>query len=630
MGWAKDFLAAFKMGYDLVGSSSDAEYKKLRNQVLKDKIAKDKDPVRRKLENAVLARRAAGPQARPLDPVTAAHRKEVTRAIKIQNDAAGTPAAAPPSAIDKVRPLPTDLGGSKRMVNQQDVEDDAEADAADEATQALPLEPELDDDITPESIEPEPAPAAPEQEYSRGGAVAHFEDGGSVEDDNDEDDVAGGVPDDDEDDYDADEAPGLAARSMGGGAIPSSPDAPAAAAPAAKGQELANPELTFSFYAAHKAGLDGLRYAAKATGVNQDDKEAIPTDVSDARRTASHRAYLARPGAASQHDMDAIRNKIDPNNRLSESMRNMAALAHVNGYELSRGNPEGAAKASAAIMMFYGQRADTYKALVKAAAEGGKVDDVIKYALKFHANVPDGMELGLVKKPDGNIAYSFTDEKTGKVVERAIVAPDKLIEFASSGMMNMENLMAQASGRRAAGGGGAKAEKPAKSTVRKPAERDTEAFDTEIARTGKDGKPLYTIPEQISGDIKHVASQLHSENDIPVATALQIAGGIGSNAEGFTIDMEKGAIVTPEGRRVRLSQDGIDNVIAMRAVAKRGKAASDAKAVVDQKKTAELDAARQRTEAHEAQLPERADAAALQRVKEENAARRERQAVPIE
>jgi hypothetical protein len=502
----KDFIAAMSAGEKMVSNFGDREYKRLRQQLLKTQVDKASDPQRQKLEKDILARRAAGPQARPILPVQAEYMKENTRRLKLQNDAASAPAAANPMVSD-----------------------------------------------APSFSQPETTEIDPELNYAGGGAVEkrqaipvrHYEDGGAVD--------AAVDPEDESQDDDLDDGPG------------------------------------FSYEASHDAAREGIQYAMKATGADGGGEAgAIPTDSSSAKRGGATRsAYLGRAGASTQDEMDAIRSKIDPQGKMTESQRNMAALSHVYMYNLKNNNPEGAKRASASMMQYYGHMADRYQALAKVAAESGNVDATVQNLLRAHANIPDGMDLRVVKRGDGSIAYTYQDEKTGKSYEKGILSPDQIVSFATKGLVSMEQMVAQAAGTRAGGKGGAKgAPKGEKApAVRKLDERDSASS----AIDGVIGDKYKLDPDMAPG-VKHLAGQIISGNDIPPEDAMDIVGELSRVGEEPTFKMTRSedgsAKVEIGGRSINLSRDAFGNLAALRGKAQVKYNEANKKKASDEEQTA--------------------------------------------
>jgi hypothetical protein len=410
--------------------------------------------------------------------------------------------------------------------------------------------------------------------YANGGAVMRYDDGGAVEDDEDfADDTA---PEDDGDDEEI-------------GAIPSSPTAQAPApAPAGKGPG-------FSYDAAHDAAREGVLGAMSATGADQDDEPAgaIPTDVSAQRRPrGSQSAYLARAGAAQQAEMDEVRKAIDPEGRMTESQRNMAALAHVYEYNLKQNNPEGAQRAAASMMQYFGQMSGRYQSLAKVAAESGDVDGAVKNMLKAHANIPDGIDLRVVKTPKG-ISYTYMDEKTGKTYEQGVASPEEILSFATKGAQtSMEGFLAQASGRRAGTSGTGKAAAAPKAP-REPSpdklgdvEKGQELMNTAWTElvggmTTKDGKPAEIDPK-IAASVKDDAYRIfmHAENrkrGVNPRIAAMVAGNLAipdpdnPQARGFKLDTVEGGRVVQlgDGRTAFVPENEFNRLITQRGKAQQ-------------------------------------------------------------
>jgi hypothetical protein len=142
------------------------------------------------------------------------------------------------------------------------------------------------------------------------------------------------------------------------------------------------------------------------------------------------------PQVATPINMAAARKAVDPNNKLSESQRNLAALGAVYQYKLNKDDIAGAQRAAFSMIQHYRVASQQHATIVAAAVEKGDLG-AAKAALKAYANAPDGKDFKVEKLADGKFKYSFTDEKTGKRLEAGIEPPDKIaaaaIGFAQKG-----------------------------------------------------------------------------------------------------------------------------------------------------------------------------------------------------
>lgn len=289
-----------------------------------------------------------------------------------------------------------------------------------------------------------------------GGMVKKFADGGMVEDEDtdptDEDDVSAQAP------------------AIGGGATDFS-------------AQSRNRGASISKDAGHDAVVAGLKYGVTQLGVS-----GVPTALRQQRLMALSRGA----GAAPLADMNQIYKKIDPNNEMGESERNINAMSAIYQHKLKMGDAQGAQKAAFMMLQHYNIAAQRYAAIANAALQHGDVDGGVKAAMKAYANILDGRDLKITKTDKG-LQYSFTDEKTGKVVSQGIATPEELaaqtLGIATKGTYP---ILLQAAGQRApkeAVGKGTGAPKPKEAEdLRNATGSAVDAFAAKAKEAGKDIK----------------------------------------------------------------------------------------------------------------------------------------------
>src|SRR5262249_54356107 len=152
--------------------------------------------------------------------------------------------------------------------------------------------------------------------------------------------------------------------------------------------------------AAHDANIAGLKYNYTAAG----HMGAVP---------GQQRGRAVTP--MSQVDMDQVYKKIDPNNKMPEGVRNTAAMSAVWQYFMKKGNLQGAQQAAGMMLQHYKLNAQRFAAIAAVAANNGNIDAAAKAALKAYANIPDGNNLHLSKADNGQLQYSYTDEKGNQI-----------------------------------------------------------------------------------------------------------------------------------------------------------------------------------------------------------------------
>jgi hypothetical protein len=322
-----------------------------------------------------------------------------------------------------------------------------------------------------------------------------------------------------------------------------------------------------SVEAAHDATAAGLKYGVQALGA----QGGIPSPQRQQRLQAMYRGA----GAAPLADMNAIYKKIDPNNEMGESERNMSALSAVYQYKLRQGDPQGAQRAAFAMLQHYRLASQRYAAISAAAAAHGDVDGAAKAAMKAYANIPDGKDLKVQKSPDGQLSFTVTGAD-GKVVHQGIASPQQLGAAAMNvATKGFDQFLLDAAGQRAAkpaAGSGAP-----KGMKEPDKEKALSALDAEYEaqNVGPDGKPLQVGPEETRA-IKGSAFRIYQNNpNITHGEAVDIARRLMSpnknkpDEAGFTtkkLDDDQGYEVRIGKRApVRISNDDFDALATTRA-----------------------------------------------------------------
>jgi hypothetical protein len=413
MGFAqemKDFISAREAGQKMIGAASDEEYKKVKSKYTEEMTKtlqkknddEEGDKATLDLKNAQVQNTLAS---------AANHRAQAAYHGRM-GQAVDTGGVELPTRSSIV---PAETGGTGGVSAPQ-------APAA--PAQAVPV----GTGVNPPGF-PAPVDQAP-LAFKNGGSVQHFADGGAVADQPDEEDPAESAPE-------------------------PAPEAVPASAPTDEAGTSDTTDIsarsrgtpTFS----HAAAMDGVHagatYISKALGLHR------PSGVETPGRARAAQAWATGAHAASPDDMAAIQKSIDPDNKLPESSRNLAAVGAVYQFKMNKGEPEAAAKAAGQMIAYYRQASQRYAVIAAAAAQRGDLDTATHAAMKAYANVPDGQNFQVQKTPDGQLSYTITDEKTGKVTAHGLETPQKLASsamgFAASGFD--EALMA-AAGQRSAGG----------------------------------------------------------------------------------------------------------------------------------------------------------------------------------
>lgn len=163
-------------------------------------------------------------------------------------------------------------------------------------------------------------------------------------------------------------------------------------------------------------------------------------------------SYPVTAGAAPLDEVAAVKKKIDPENKMSETERSFAALWHVYSFYLDSNELDKAKRAAESLVGLYRMASNRYQAITNAAADRKDLSRAVKAILKEYANVPDGSDHLKLTNEGGRVGYSYTDVKSGKTVEKGISTPAEIMQWASTGgIRNFDSLLAHAGEQRRAG-----------------------------------------------------------------------------------------------------------------------------------------------------------------------------------
>lgn len=526
----KDFLGAAQSTYKAL---DDAQYSKLKRaymQAQTDKLNSDlNDPTIKAQRQATLEHTRAS-TAKLNDDLNDKETRDATNVYRRSAAALNTSRA----------------GYFDRLGRPQEPQEDPIA-AGIATPPARAVRPAIGGDPTPVPAQPTVGPQSnlldekPEegmessQFAATGGMVQGFADGGMVDEDdddpNDEDDVVTPAP-----------------------AIGPTDVSAQSRQPAGKG---------ISKDAAHDAVVAGLKYGAEQMGAS-----GVPTAVRQQRMGALSRGA----GAAPLADMNAIYKKIDPNNEMGESERNINAMSAVYQYKLRAGDAQGAQRAAFMMLQHYRMASQRYAAISAAAAEHGDVDGAAKAAMKAYANIPDGKDLKITKTDKG-LQYSFTDEQTGKVVAQGIASPEELASAAMGvATKGFDQFLLSAAGERHAAKGAVGAKAPRESDKKSaigaiddayeksfPAKGDQPALNPDTERTIKGN--AYRVYQSNPGITHAEALDVVKRLSLPNAKNPEETGFAAKQLEdgqGYAVKIGKNA-------PVRVSEQDFDAMASVRA-----------------------------------------------------------------
>ena len=236
--------------------------------------------------------------------------------------------------------------------------------------------------------------------YARGGLVKKFAIGGMADDDDDEEDTA---------------TPQQAIPTATSGAAPAAP-AVGPAIGGGAGYDIGARRRTPT--PLPDTGVTaGLKYLAETSGIGQGA-------IQPALRQQAIQRYARGAGGAPAVDMAQVYKKIDPDNKLPESVRNLNAINSVYNFYMATNDPAKAKSAAAQMLQYYRTASSQYAALAKAAAGDGNMDAATKMFTKSYANVPDGQDAKLWVNKDGNIGYTIKNQD-GTETHKGIMSPQQ-------------------------------------------------------------------------------------------------------------------------------------------------------------------------------------------------------------
>jgi|GEM_PF-6510034 len=204
-------------------------------------------------------------------------------------------------------------------------------------------------------------------------------------------------------------------------------------------QESGGFDLFESLGAAISAGLQGLQ---EMFGLS-DAQAAVPDPRGQNMQGAT--AMFRGAGAYSGEEMKAIRKAVDPEDKLTEGVANLAGL--MNAYESfsARGDAASAKKMAASIIQYSQQRSIALGGLALEALKDGNYSDGAKALVQAFNVIPNGQQVS-IEKGVGVVR----DMKTGETVKEIKLTPQVMIAAAgklASGEDYYKMLIDTASGK---------------------------------------------------------------------------------------------------------------------------------------------------------------------------------------
>jgi hypothetical protein len=333
----------------------------------------------------------------------------------------------------------------------------------------------------------------------------------------------------------------------------------------------------------HDATKAGYTWGANAYGLTGTGAIKSPSAAAKAK------LFAQGHGGLTDEEMNAAKKAVDPEGKLTDSQRNMAALGTVYQFWANKGEGEKASKVAFQMLQHYRNATQRYAAIAAHAAESGDMDLATKAALKAYANVPDGRDIHIEASPDNpkQLIYYYTDEK-GNEIAKGIATPQQLAASAmglASGGFDKAILSAAGAREEASGPKGAVG-KPQSATDRLaesklPDDAIAKMQEQWQAKAENKDKPL---DEGYWGDLKDAATHILQQNPKTTpreaaAAALQLVTPGKADPEKSDFKLIPGEEGQPHtvkfknGLAIKLDDGQLETVMNARAA--RVKAATD-------------------------------------------------------
>ncbi len=586
MGFAaevKDFLNAWQAGEKITASQTDREYKKVLTDAAQKKTVRDNDPDTLALQDETARARLKHLQAQTgATGASTALTNERRNALKLRQKLLQDQYNAQPTGSGL---LPPGVGGVNAgagalpLQNTMTLGDDEEPQFAGGGAVPARYSDErlarggrtLEEQQRLEAMLPENAGALPIGPAAAEGARKAredrmkrlYEDGGLVP----EEEPVLEVPEAPEED--------MSTGDMGDGPMPTD-----VSSQSRRGSlnGLISPQLVSD------ARKHGMIFGAKTFGLDQ--VGGIRTN----RQRIAAQQYAQGKGGLSDEEMAAVKKSIDPQGKLSEAQRNIAALGSVYQYQMNKGNPEGAQRIAFQMLQHYRAASQRYAAIAAHAVEQGDLDLATKAAVQAYANVPDGRDLAIFKDEDGRLNYSYTDAQTGKTIAKGIATPQQLASSAMGlAQGGFDKALIAAAGaepdNKAKKGGGALKVTDRKNLAAMADEPVTKFKDEYEARMEKE--KLQPLDPEYLGNLRDATQHIMTDN--PKATAREAFNAARSlytldkddpgksNFKVEKLDDEEGMnkIKFSSGHSIKLSDDQLEPILMQRAATLKARDAAD-------------------------------------------------------
>ena len=179
------------------------------------------------------------------------------------------------------------------------------------------------------------------------------------------------------------------------------------------------------------ANSSATNEAAHAWGATKETTKSALLQAIIQRYTSSFyvNQYAPGQGGLSEEELAIAKKAVDPEGKLTESQRNMAALGSVYQYWANRGDGRKAGRVAFQMLQYYRNAAQRYAAIAAHAAQGDKASLAAEAAVRAYQTVPGGKNMSFEVKPDGGIFYHMTGPN-GEDIAGVIATPEQLASSA--------------------------------------------------------------------------------------------------------------------------------------------------------------------------------------------------------
>lgn len=166
------------------------------------------------------------------------------------------------------------------------------------------------------------------------------------------------------------------------------------------------------------AGLQGLQ---EKFGLNE--RPAVAEADPDYNNRVA--AFVRNDGVPPPEQVEALRSKVDPDNRLGVALGTTYGMVKAYDHYLAKGDVKAAQGVATSLIQYTKAQSQQLGALAVEAIKAGDTTSAAKALAQAYNAIPNGKEATV----EGN-KVTITDERTGKVIEQKEFTPDMLLNAA--------------------------------------------------------------------------------------------------------------------------------------------------------------------------------------------------------